>query len=304
MIGARGISIADVDPHLLRTFVAVAETGSFSAAAQRLRYTQSAVSQQVAALEADLGTPLFTRRPVALTPAGERLQRHANLLLVRLEAARADVTRAIAPPGRLTVGLTPLAWSGPVAGALAAVRAAAARLRTRVRVADRDRIVEAVATGEIDLGLVDGFTAPNDPLRLPEPGAGGPRALGVTESPAVVAVPAAHPLARRSSVDLPDLADAYWLDAPEVAPFARLPVDGLRAGLRYDGTDVAVLAGLVAGGHGLAMLPGPLVASYPGLAGVPVGAPRLVHRVELLRLPAAVADEPAERLAALLSAAG
>lgn len=88
-----------------------------------------------------------------------------------------------------------------------------------------------------------------------------------------------------------------------MAPFARLPVDGLRAGLRYDGTDVAVLAGLVAGGQGLAVLPGPLVASCPGLAGVPVGAPRLVHRVELLRLPAAVADEPAERLAALLGAA-
>ena len=231
-----------------------------------------------------------------------RLQKHANLLLVRLAAARADVTRAVAPPGRLVVGLTPLAWSDPVAGALAGVRAEAARLRTRVRVADRDRIVEAVATGEIDLGLVDGFTAPNDPLRLPEPGAGGPRALGVAESPAVVAVPAAHPLARRSSVDLADLADAYWIDAPEVAPFARLPVDGLRAGLRYDGADAAVLAGLVAGGHGLAVLPGPLVAAHPGLAGVPVGAPRLVHRVELLRLPAAVADEPAERLAALLSA--
>ena len=208
MIDGHGISIPDVDPHQLRTFLAVADTGSFSAAAHRLRYTQSAVSQQVAALEADLGTPLFTRRPVVLTPAGDRLRRHAALLLVRLEAARADVTRAIAPPGRLTVGLTPLAWSDPVAGALAAVRAAAARLRTRVRVADRDRIIEAVATGEIDLGLVDGFTAPNDPLRLPEPGAGGPRALGVTESPAVVAVPVAHPLARRSSVDLADLADA------------------------------------------------------------------------------------------------
>jgi DNA-binding transcriptional LysR family regulator len=119
----------------------------------------------------------------------------------------------------------------------------------------------------------------------------------------VVAVPVAHPLARRSSVDLADLADAYWIDAPEVAPFARLPVDGMRAGLRYDGADAAVLAGLVAGGHGLAVLPGPLVASHTGLASLPIGTPRLVHRVELLRLPAAVADEPAERLAALLSAA-
>ncbi|HEX5205419.1 LysR family transcriptional regulator [Paractinoplanes rhizophilus] len=291
-----------MDPHLLRTFLAVAETGSFSAAAQRLQYTQSAVSQHVAALEADLGTPLFTRRPVALTPAGERLRRHAELLLVRLEAARADVTRAVAPPGRLVLGLTPLAWAVPVAAALATIRAESARLRTRVRVAARDRIVEAVATGEVDLGLVDGFTAPSDPLRLPEPGAGGPRSVGVGESPAVVAVPSAHPLARRRAVDLADLADAYWIDAPDVAPFARLPVDGLRAGVRYDGTDAAVLAGLVAGGHGLAVLPLPLVSAHPGLTGVPVGTPRLVHRVELLRLPAVAPDEPAERLAHLLTA--
>ncbi|WP_328467021.1 LysR family transcriptional regulator [Actinoplanes sp. NBC_00393] len=287
-----------MDPHLLRTFVAVAETGSFSAAAQRLRYTQSAVSQQIAALEADLGTPLLTRRPVALTTAGERLQRHANLILVRLEAARADVTRSIAPPGRLVLGLTPLAWSAPVPAALARLRAESARLHTRILVADRDRIVAAAATGEIDLGLVDGFAAPSDPLRLPEPGAHD--AVGVAGSPAVVAVPEGHPLARRASVDLGDLADAYWIDAPVLAPFARLPVDGLRAGLHYDGADVTVLTGLVAAGHGLIVLPAPVVANRPGLAGVPIAAPRLVHRVELLRAPGS--EEPAARLAGLLGA--
>ncbi|WP_213010288.1 LysR family transcriptional regulator [Paractinoplanes toevensis] len=287
-----------MDPHLLRTFLAVADTGSFSAAAQTLRYTQSAVSQQIATLEADLGTPLLTRRPVALTPAGERLRRHAALILVRLEAARADVTRALAP-GRLDLGLTPLAWAAPVATALATIRADSTPLRTHVRVAGRDRIVEAVATGEYDLGLLDGFTAPNDPLRLPEPGAGGPRSIGVAESPAVVAVPAGHPLRGRRRVDLTDLADAYWIDAPEIAPFTRLPVDGLRASLRYDGCDVTVLTGLIAAGHGLAVLPEPLVAAHDGLVGVPVA--RLVHRVELLSLRAD--DGPAARLSAMLSAA-
>ncbi|GAA2627819.1 LysR family transcriptional regulator [Paractinoplanes durhamensis] len=285
-----------MDPHLLRTFLAVADTGSFSAAAQRLQYTQSAVSQHIATLEADLGTPLFTRRPVTPTPAGERLRRHAALILVRLEAARADVTRALAPPGRLVLGLTPLAWAAPVAAALATIRAESALLRTHLKVAARDRIVDAVATGEYDLGLVDGFAAPSDPLRLPD---GGPRAIGVAESPAVLAVPAGHPLRGRKRVDLTDLTDAYWIDAPEVAPFARLPVDGLRAGLRYDGGDTAVLAGLVAAGHGLAVLPAPLVAAHDGLTGVPLA--RLVHRVELLSLR----DEegPAARLRELLSAA-
>ncbi|MEU4426993.1 LysR family transcriptional regulator [Actinoplanes sp. NPDC024001] len=287
-----------MDPHLLRTFVAVAETGSFSAAAQRLSYTQSAVSQQIATLEADLGTALLTRRPVALTTAGERLHRHATLLLVRLEAARADVTRAVAPPGRLILGLTPLAWTEQMSAALARIRGESARLHSHVLVADRDRIVTAAATGEIDLALVDGFTAPNDPLRLPEPGGQG--AVGVAGGPAVVAVPDGHPLARRSELSLGDLADAYWIDAPAVAPFSRLPVDGLRAGLRYDGADVTVLAGLAAAGHGLIVLPAPLVAQRPGLTGVPIGSPRLVHRIELLRAP--TSEEPATRLAGLLGA--
>jgi DNA-binding transcriptional LysR family regulator len=281
------ISIADVDPHLLRTFVAVAETGSFSAAAQRLSYTQSAVSQQIAVLEADLGTPLLTRRPVALTAAGERLRRHATPLLARLAAARADVTRAVAPPGRLIVGLTPLAWSRRVSGALAVIRAESARLNTRVLVADRDRIVAASAGGEIDVALVDGFTAPNDPLPLPVAGA-----IGVAQDGAVVTVPPDHPLAGRRTLDLADLAEAYWIDAPVVSPLANLPVDGLRAGLRYEGADVAVLRGLVEAGHGLAVLP----------AGTADGVllSRLVHRVELLTTPGAGA--PATRLSELLSA--
>lgn len=310
-----------MDSHLLRTFVAVAETGSFSEAAQRLNFTQSAVSQQIAALETDLDTTLLTRRPVGLTPAGERLHRHATLLLTRLAAARADVTRATIPPGRLIVGLTPLAWSPRVASALTTIRTESDRLTSRVLVADRDRIVAAAATGEIDIGLVDGFAAPSDPLPLPEAGA-----IGVAEDGAVVAVPARHPLAGRPSVELADLADAYWIDAPAVAPLSRVPVDGLRAGMHYDGTDVTVLLGLIAAGHGLALLPrgttqertegeaqeggrderqgrqrardSLATATYGrGLRGVQV--PRLIHRVELLR--AAGAEGPAARLIELLA---
>ncbi|MFC5828966.1 LysR family transcriptional regulator [Nonomuraea insulae] len=77
-----------MDPHLLTTFVTVARTGSFSAAAAELGYTQSAVSQQIAALETDLGLPLLRRRPVEPTPAGLRLLEHAGPLLLRLRAAQ------------------------------------------------------------------------------------------------------------------------------------------------------------------------------------------------------------------------
>src|SRR6185312_16622557 len=99
-----------VEAQLLRTFVAVARRGSFSAAAAELGYTQAAVSQQIAALENDLKAQLLNRRPVAPTEAGARLLEHAEPILLRLDAARADVARvASGPPSRLRLGATPLA---------------------------------------------------------------------------------------------------------------------------------------------------------------------------------------------------
>jgi DNA-binding transcriptional LysR family regulator len=307
MNGGGGISIADVEPQLLRTFLTVADTGSFSVAAQRLGYTQSAVSQHIATLEADLGTPLLTRRPVALTEAGRRLRGHASLILVRMAAARADVTRAAAPPARLVVGLTPLAWLPVLAGALARIRAELVLVRAEVRVADRAQVLSGVAAGSVDLGLIDGYAAPSDPLRLPDAGLvdsanGGLSAVAVAESPVVVAMPATHPLAHRPGLALTDLAEAYWMDAPAVAPLSELRaaagLDGLRAGLSYEGADVAVLLGLIAAGHGLAVLPQSVMTVDNRLAGVPVSAPRLVHRVEVLH---SARGEPAAKLAAALT---
>ena len=102
-----------MDPRHLRTLAVVVRRASFSAAARELGYTQSAVSQHVAALEADLGTTLVRRRPVAPTEAGARLLEHAGAILLRLDAARADVIRVAAGPrGRLVVGATPLAAAG------------------------------------------------------------------------------------------------------------------------------------------------------------------------------------------------
>src|SRR6202000_3200714 len=86
-----------VEAQLLRTFVTVARLGSFSGAAVELGYTQAAISQQIAALESDFKVPLRNRRPVSPTEAGARLLEHAEELLLRLDAARADVTRMTRP---------------------------------------------------------------------------------------------------------------------------------------------------------------------------------------------------------------
>jgi DNA-binding transcriptional LysR family regulator len=288
-----------MDPHLLRTFVAVARCGSFSAAAAELGYTQSAVSQHIAGLEHDLGASLLTRRPVGVTEAGARLLDHAESVLLRLAAARADVARiAAAPVARLTVGVSALATPVLTRG-LAAVRPYE---EVTVRVLPRARIVAEVADGSLDVGLVDGVAAPTDPLRLLD--VDPLTATAVSEEPLAVLLPYGHPLAGRPGLRLPDLADARWIDAPEAGtPLDRLRAasgaDGYRAALRYEGTDVRALVALAAGGHGLALLPEPTARGVEGVA-VPLTAPRLVHRVELLHggLPE---DGPSALLAEVLT---
>ncbi|KKD05439.1 LysR family transcriptional regulator [Streptomyces sp. WM6386] len=268
-----------MDPHLLRTYVTVARLASFSEAARELGYTQSAVSQHIQALEQDLGAPLLTRRPVLPTAAGERLLEHAGPLLLRLDAARADVVRmAAAPEHGLVLAAAPTALGPHV---LAALPAAGVTLR----VLAREAVPAAVATGTADLGLVDGLAAPSDPLRLPDVAPLTTRGAG--EEPVCVLLPDAHPLARRPGLRLADLADARWLDAPDAGlPLTHLRAanggHGFRPALRYDGTDVRTLTALATAGRGLTLLPRSAATGIPGTVAVPVTEPRVVHRTELV----------------------
>ncbi|MFD3451437.1 LysR family transcriptional regulator [Streptomyces sp. NPDC058691] len=275
-----------MDPHLLRTFTEVVRCASFSAAARELGYTQSAVSQHIAALEADLGVELLRRRPVAPTEAGARLLEHAGPLLLRLAAARAEVARAAgAPAARITAGVSPSAMGSRVALAVARLRAERPRAEVTLRVLDRAAVVAGVTAGELDLGLVDGAAAPSDPLTVS--GAGGLRAVRCAEEELVVALAADHPLAGRSGLRLADLADALWVDAPDAAvpPAALHPAaagEGFRSGVRYEGPDVRGVLELVRAGLGPVLLPRSAVAGRQGVAAVPLAVPRLVHRTELL----------------------
>jgi DNA-binding transcriptional LysR family regulator len=262
-----------MDPRFLRTFVAVARLGSFSGAARELGYTQSAVSQHIGVLEADLGAALLTRRPVEPTEAGARLLEHAEPILLRLDAARADVARvAGGPPRSLRIGTTPLACRH-------AASLVAPALTVTVRVGSRLEVARAVATGELDAGFVDGVAAVNDPLHLPELGL---TVAEVWEEELAVAIGADHPLAGRR-VALEDLVDARWIDAPTVcSPLSELAAiaraEGFKPALHYDGGDVTGLLALVAAGHGLALLPRRVVPHGLALSG-----PELRHRTELLR---------------------
>jgi DNA-binding transcriptional LysR family regulator len=103
--------MADVELRHLRTMVAIAEEGTFGRAATRLGYTQSSVSQQIAALEKSVGGAVFDRpggpRPVRITPLGEVVLAHGRDLLTKSAALADAVDRFRAGSGRIDIGTFP-----------------------------------------------------------------------------------------------------------------------------------------------------------------------------------------------------
>lgn len=232
-------------PRLLRTFSAVITHGSFSYAARELGHTQSAVSQQIASLEGELGVELVCRRPVGPTQAGARLMDHVASILLRINAARAEVRRVKGKTtGRLTVGICPPAATAHALRIIGEVSRRAGAHELTVRTLPRPGGRRRRRHRELDLGLADGFALPEDPLRPPR--VAGLRGVPVCREPVVVALPPHHPLAHHTDLRPADLMDARWIEAPGVSPPGgpvrrgqwRQPPPHLRVALRYDAHDV------------------------------------------------------------------
>lgn len=262
----------------LRALLAVVRLSSFTAAAAELGYTQSAVSQQIAALEGELGQVLFERRPVRPTPACERLAEHAQRVLQRLDVARSELAQLGTEPSEIRVAACPSAAPGLLASALRDLRALQPAVHIVVRTLDPPAAVGQLASGQVDAALVDGVVGPSEPLHLTDPGLVASTA--VSESTLIVALPARHPLARRLTIDLDVLVDAPWVSAGGATALAAF--DRVRP--IYEGSDVPTMLALVAAGLGVALVPGSVGVRLDGIATVPLGLPRLIHRTELLTL--------------------
>lgn len=291
MISAIDISNNDVmDLRDLRSFVTVARTGSFTTAARELGYTQSAVSQQVAALESSVGRVLLLRRPVRLTPAGARLAEHAAHILLRLDVAASELAHVDGEPHSLRVACTPLAPVHRIAAALRGARRAAPGVSVIVDTTDAATAATAVSKGRADLAFVDGIVAPGNPLSVAD--AGLLASFAVVEEPVAIIVPTDHPL-RVAAVALDALIDAQWISAPAltagVAAIAGLRAPVAPTAVTVSGADLATVLALVAAGHGLAMLPARVCSMVNGIRAIEVSSPVLVHRTELLVLKNATA---------------
>ena len=179
-----------LDVRRLRVLRAVAQQGSFSAAAESLSYTQSAVSQQIAALEREAGTLLVQRNPrgVRLTDAGTALLRHTEVILSRLADAEAEL-EAIAGlrSGRLRLAAFPSAGATIMPKAIGRFREAHPGIDLTLRPAEPDDVCAFLKAGDCDIALT--IDAP--PVTAePE----GVDLVHLLDDPMYVCLPATHDL--------------------------------------------------------------------------------------------------------------
>lgn len=197
-----------LDLYRLRTLQAVALHGSVSAAAEALYLTASAVSQQLGKLEREVGQQLLERqgRGIRLTAAAELLVGHTEHILSLVEEAEADLeTKRGVVHGSLTVGAFATAARDLIPPTLRALRTTYPALSLGLREMEPDQALLLVSRGSLDVAIVVSWS--NAPLAIPEQLA----REHLFDDQADLALPADHPLASRSSVDLEELADQDWI---------------------------------------------------------------------------------------------
>lgn len=187
---------------------AVVRRGSMSAAAAELSFSPAAVSQQIAALERDVGTPLLVRhaRGVRPTSAGALLARRGAEIEQRLRDAEREVGDLLAcRSGTLHAGVFASAGVGALPGAMEVFRRRHPGVRVAVREVDADRAAELVRAGELDLAVV--FDDPENPVLDRSRLALTPLGRDAID----VVVHRDHPVADRSPVALAALRDEQWI---------------------------------------------------------------------------------------------
>jgi DNA-binding transcriptional LysR family regulator len=233
----------------------VAHRGSFSAAADALDYTQSAISQQIATLEAEAGMTLLERHPrgVSLTAAGQTLVGHAEGILARLESAEAALG-AIAGlrGGRLRMASFPTAGATLMPLAIAMFRARYPNVELTLAEGEPEQIAPRLRAGELDLALLFEFdeSVPQTEITRVE----------LLEDPLYLALPHDHRLAEKRKLRLEDLREEAWVQTSSSSPCARHVVRschaaGFEPNVSFESDDYQTIEGLVAAGVGVALIP-------------------------------------------------
>ena len=251
------------DVKQLRVLRAVAEHGSFSAAADALSYTQPAISQQIAALEKRAGTTLVDRtsRGVRLTDAGQVLVEHAEVVIARLAAAEAELD-AIAGirGGRVRLASFPTAGASLLPPAVAVFSDRYPDVELTFVEHEPEEAAQMLRAAELEIAIVFEYDAlnPTEFERFYE----GIELHHLVDDPMYLALPRDHPLGRKSRVRLQDVADETWVQETGSHSWcggfheAVCAKAGFSPNVGFRSDDYNVVQGLIAAGVGISLLPG------------------------------------------------
>jgi DNA-binding transcriptional LysR family regulator len=246
-----------IDVRRLRVLREVAARGSLSGAADALNYTPSAVSQQIATLEREIGVALVERGPrsITLTDAGRALTEHAELILARLVIAEAEVKEiAGLRGGRLRLGTFRTAGETILARAITSFHERYPDVELTLVEGEPEEYLPRVRLGELDLAM--GFEYDHVPrIRIEST-----EELPLLNEPIGVVLPQHHELASESVVDLTALAADPWVassPSSSVHSFTRSAcvAAGFEPTINFETNDYHVAQALVASGVGVAFLP-------------------------------------------------
>lgn len=286
-----------LDVKRLQVLLAVVEEGSVTAASARLGYTPSALSQQLARLEREVGQPLLDRHPRGMAPteAGHVLAGHARKVLRQLGAAEADL-REVAGlrRGHLELGTFPTLGSSFLPLAVGRFRRDYPSIRLTLHSAREAELVRMLEEGEVGLSLLWDYAW----RRVDE------ASLALTPlftDPTVLLVSAEHPLAGRTRVAMDQLAEEQWIIRAGGHPVVEvLDRSALAAGftprISFQANDYQEAQAMVSVGLGVALAPRTAVVNkHPDVRVVSLGEsapPRRIlvaHRADRVRAPLEIA---------------
>jgi DNA-binding transcriptional LysR family regulator len=303
---ACAIRMAELATTDLRILREIAQTGSFTAAAGALGYTQSAISRRAAALERAAGRTLFERRRsgVHLTPAGDRLLARAAIVLAELDAARRELEHPTGSDAPVRLGAFASAVAALVPAALSALSQEHPGLEVTLREGTTPALVRALRAGAIDLAVL----AASPPFRPFDAEAPALLLDVISEADLLVAVGPHHRFGARTAVELAELEGERWIASRSDVGETLLGVwPGLsgRPNVAYTVRDWLSKLGLVASGVGVTTVPAILAPALPpGIHLLAVrGEPQERRRVVLVRLPGQPATPAVTAVADALRAA-
>jgi len=270
--------------HQLRYFVAVAEEGSFSRAAAKVRVAQPSLSQQIRKLEAEVGQPLFDRLPrsVVLTEAGRCLIDYARQILASIGDARRCVDEfKDEVAGRLAVGAIPTIAPYVLPELIGKFQKHYPEVTLEIVEDVTDGITRRVEAGELDVALAS--TCQQSPTLRRE-------SLG--SEPLLALVPKRHPLAKKALVAMDDLKSQRFLLLHEMHCLSQqvnhlLAARRLRPEIALAGSQLGTIANMVAAAIGVSIVPQMMVKhqATPGCVSLPFAPPVPERELNLLYNP-------------------